>query len=103
MKGGRRGPPPPLMPQARSIALECHGCFDIIGDVHGCHDLLVRLLEELGYHEGVHEQGRCLVFVGDLVDRGPEVLATLRLCDRSWKAGGPWLLWATMTISCAGG
>lgn len=87
MKGGRRGPPPPLMPQARSIALECHGCFDIIGDVHGCHDLLVRLLEELGYHEGVHEQGRCLVFVGDLVDRGPEVLATLRLV-RSFVESG---------------
>ena len=67
-----------------------HGPFDIIGDVHGCFDELEELLMRLGYvitrREGVephysvqHSQGRKVVFVGDLVDRGPKVLETLRL------------------------
>ncbi|WP_028066365.1 polynucleotide kinase-phosphatase [Solirubrobacter soli] len=55
------------------------GPFDIIGDVHGCFDELVSLLASLGYVDGVHPQGRRLVFVGDLVDRGPGVVDVLRL------------------------
>jgi protein phosphatase len=62
-----------------------HGPFDIIGDVHGCYDELVQLLRQLG-HE-VDEaaftvqpaNGRKLVFVGDLVDRGPKVPEVLKL------------------------
>ena len=69
------------------------GPFDIIGDVHGCFDELVSLLEQLGYQvtqpsaEGgagdgysvFHPQGRRAVFVGDLVDRGPGVVNVLKL------------------------
>ena len=69
------------------------GPFDIIGDVHGCYDELVALLERLGYrwHSVVgsdpggygcavsHPQGRKAVFVGDLVDRGPGVVNVLKL------------------------
>lgn len=61
------------------------GPFDIIGDVHGCYDELVQLLGKLGYTiaQGeptrvVHPDGRKLIFVGDLVDRGPAVPQTLR-------------------------
>ena len=69
-----------------------HGPFDIIGDVHGCFDELVNLLERLGYQlelqtdaDGgtdfavTHAQGRKAVFVGDLVDRGPGVANVLKL------------------------
>ena len=69
-----------------------HGPFDIIGDVHGCYDELVTLLERLGYQvaarggpasEGgfsvTHPTGRKAVFVGDLVDRGPGVTRVIRL------------------------
>lgn len=112
-----------------------HGPFDIIGDVHGCFDELIELLEKLGYavHEEAdgghgsviceaeplqnverapsapdhattcslpapamaaaprwrprrrfgyrvtHPAGRKLVFVGDLVDRGPKIPQVLRL------------------------
>jgi len=65
-----------------------HGPFDIIGDVHGCYDELVTLLQTLGYaitvspphHVTVsHGQGRKAIFVGDLVDRGPNTPAVLRL------------------------
>ena len=55
------------------------GPFDIIGDVHGCFDELVALLDALGYVDGVHPDGRRLVFVGDLVDRGPGVVDVLEL------------------------
>ena len=49
------------------------GALDIIGDVHGEFDALRHLLARLGYDgNGVHPQGRRLVFVGDLCDRGPD-------------------------------
>ncbi|MBM3964970.1 MAG: polynucleotide kinase-phosphatase [Planctomycetes bacterium] len=72
-----------------------HGPFDFIGDVHGCCDELESLLLQLGYTiqptpgSGgsvllaptvfAHPAGRKAVFVGDLVDRGPRVVDTLRL------------------------
>ena len=69
------------------------GPFDIIGDVHGCFDELVSLLERLGYqvtppiagdagdngYAVSHPEGRKAVFVGDLVDRGPGVANVLKL------------------------
>lgn len=80
---------------------ELHGPFDIIGDVHGCADELEMLLGELGYTiasraEGnglasgptyAHPDGRTAVFVGDLVDRGPRVLDTLRIVRNMVEAG----------------
>ena len=69
------------------------GPFDIIGDVHGCCDELEELLHTLGYHSVeanhpapfwqfptyAHPEGRKAVFLGDLVDRGPRILDTLKL------------------------
>ncbi len=59
------------------------GPFDIVGDVHGCRLELEALLEALGYApvEGVwaHPAGRRAVFLGDLVDRGPDVPGVLDL------------------------
>ena len=70
-----------------------HGPFDIIGDVHGCFDELVELLRQLGH--GVDEttltvqpaNGRKLVFVGDLVDRGPKVPQVLKLVMNAVGSG----------------
>jgi protein phosphatase len=68
-----------------------HGPFDIIGDVHGCYDELIELINKLGYQnaEGIfqHPAGRKLVFVGDLVDRGPKTPAVLDLVFTNVKAG----------------
>lgn len=48
------------------------GPLDIVGDVHGEIDALHALLHRLAYlPDGTHPEGRRLVFVGDLVDRGP--------------------------------
>ena len=64
-----------------------HGPFDIIGDVHGCYDELRDLLLALGFEvedsgeriRVAHPSGRKLVFVGDLVDRGPKTPQVLKL------------------------
>lgn len=60
-----------------------HGPFDIIGDVHGCFDELVLLLEKLGHRVDdtrvYPANNRKLVFVGDLVDRGLRTPDVLRL------------------------
>lgn len=68
------------------------GPFDLIGDVHGCADELEQLLDRLGYEvasESIdpawpgpvyeHPERRKAVFVGDLVDRGPRVLDSVRI------------------------
>ena len=68
-----------------------HGPFDIIGDVHGCHDELVELLGTLGYVvEGdivTPPAGRKAVFLGDIVDRGPKVVEVLTLVMGMVSAG----------------
>ncbi|MFI1992565.1 polynucleotide kinase-phosphatase [Actinoplanes sp. NPDC020271] len=66
-----------------------HGPFDIVGDVHGCRSELEALLTRLGWElirddagrpvDAVHPEGRKTVFVGDLVDRGPDSPGVLRL------------------------
>ncbi|MFE1255799.1 polynucleotide kinase-phosphatase [Streptomyces fungicidicus] len=63
------------------------GPFDIIGDIHGCSAELEALLGKLGYADGVHPEGRTAVFVGDLVDRGPDSPAVLRRVMAMVKAG----------------
>lgn len=68
-----------------------HGPFDIIGDVHGCADELQALLATLGYvldqETFRHPDGRRVVFLGDLVDRGPGVVRVLRTVMRMVAAG----------------
>jgi protein phosphatase len=69
-----------------------HGPFDIIGDVHGCHEELADLLGKLGYLPGAdgvprHPAWRTAVFLGDLVDRGPGTPAVLRTVMAMTAAG----------------
>ncbi len=68
------------------------GPFDMIGDVHGCADELELLLEKLGYardENGVfaHAENRKVVFLGDLVDRGPRVGDVLEIARMMIEAG----------------
>lgn len=71
-----------------------HGPFDIIGDVHGCYDELVELLSTLGYvvdtelgGAGSHPEGRRVIFLGDLVDRGPNTPGVLKLVMSMVRGG----------------
>lgn len=92
----------PLAPDRRTLA----GPFDVVGDVHGCAEELEALLGRLGYapdraappgrwDEGFdaptppwrHPDGRTVIFVGDLVDRGPRVADVLRLAMAMHAAG----------------
>lgn len=69
-----------------SRRLDEHGPFDIIGDVHGCLAELKELLDQLGWklEPNIHHpEGRRLIFVGDLVDRGPDSVGVLRLAMRA--------------------
>lgn len=57
--------------------------YDIIGDIHGHALPLIELLEKLGYYNKngfyQHPEGRQVIFVGDFIDRGPNIRETLRL------------------------
>lgn len=65
---------------AKRFATLPEGPVDIVGDVHGEHDALTRLMRRLGYApDGHHADGRRLVFVGDLTDRGHDSPAVVRL------------------------
>lgn len=72
-----------------------HGPFDIIGDIHGCFEELCLLLTQLGYHLAyedsiyklTHPAGRKVVFVGDLVDRGPRSPDVIRLVMHAVQSG----------------
>ncbi|GIH69498.1 polynucleotide kinase-phosphatase [Sphaerimonospora thailandensis] len=77
--------------KAWSDRTELTGPFDIIGDVHGCRSELESLLRRLGWDVtpdgAVHPEGRTAVFVGDLVDRGPDTPGVLRLVMGMVAAG----------------
>ncbi len=79
------------------------GPFDIIGDIHGCYDETIELLEKLGYqihevpHDGQnfglkvdHPENRQVIFLGDLVDRGPNSPAVLKLVMSMVRSGVAW-------------
>lgn len=64
------------------------GALDIVGDIHGEYEALVKLLQHLGYDDqGQHPQNRTLVFVGDFCDRGPNSPAVLSLVQRLVESG----------------
>ncbi|RLV09873.1 polynucleotide kinase-phosphatase [Streptomyces griseocarneus] len=83
----------PLLNDLRHL----RGPFDIVGDIHGCRSELETLLTRLGYAltrdgegrpvDAAHPEGRTAVFVGDLVDRGPDSPGVLRLVMGMVAAG----------------
>ena len=69
---------------------ELHGPFDIIGDVHGCYEELIELLRKLRYIiEKTADDGtnRTVIFLGDLIDRGPASPAVLKLVMSMVRSG----------------
>lgn len=73
-----------------SSLVECAdtGPFDLIGDVHGCYDLLQKLLSELGYvpnSTGLFSQKRRLIFLGNILGSGAKNLALFWQVYELWK------------------
>jgi protein phosphatase len=71
------------------------GPFDIIGDIHGCREELEKLLDQLGYLPNAevgwrHPDGRKVVFLGDLVDRGLDMVGVVNLVRRMVAARVAW-------------
>lgn len=64
--------------------------YDLIGDVHGCGATLAALLEKLGYHQrgGVYRHPRRkVIFLGDLIDRGPRIRLAVQIARRMVEEG----------------
>jgi serine/threonine protein phosphatase 1 len=64
----------------RSLPANYQGKDYVVGDLHGCYDLLQRVLNEVDFN-----QTRDRLFsVGDLIDRGSDSLACLQLLAEPW-------------------
>jgi hypothetical protein len=64
--------------------------YDIIGDIHGYASTLEALLTMLGYQErdgAYRHPERMVIFLGDYIDRGPEIRDTLRIVRAMVDAG----------------
>ena len=69
--------------------------YDIIGDIHGHASLLKNLLVSLGYvrnRSGYFHPERKAVFVGDFVNRGPEIRQTVELIRKMTEGGNAWAI-----------
>ncbi|MBF0099415.1 MAG: AAA family ATPase [Desulfobacterales bacterium] len=82
------------------------GPFDIIGDIHGCYDELIVLLEKLGYQQHLiaspifqeynlfykHPTNRKVIFIGDVVNYGPKILETISLISNMVHEGNAYCI-----------
>lgn len=59
---------------------EIKGKLWAAGDIHGCHNLLMTRLKEIGFDF----ENDLLVAVGDLVDRGTQNIECIELLSKSW-------------------
>jgi protein phosphatase len=91
--------PAPYRPVPRVDTVTAFGHrLDAVGDLHGCVDEAVRLMETLGHTarfpddpnlpaEVTIAPGRALVFLGDITDRGPRSRDALRLVEGAIATG----------------
>ncbi|MGC5325840.1 metallophosphoesterase [Brevibacillus sp. SYSU BS000544] len=81
------------MPAKRSNQFRADHGADLIGDVHGCYDEFVQLIELLGYRQNgrdglyKHPEGRKLLSLGDITSRGPFSIKMLQFFISHIQAG----------------
>lgn len=63
----------------RSIA-KSDGKVYAVGDIHGCYDLLMNCLDQIGFNF----KSDLLIAVGDLVDRGHQNIQCVELLSKPW-------------------
>ncbi|MFC3607094.1 metallophosphoesterase [Stutzerimonas tarimensis] len=72
------------------MQLDSERGYDLIGDVHGCAETLVRLLDGMGYRrrgDVWRHPSRMAIFLGDIIDRGPHIRECLHLVHDMVEAG----------------
>lgn len=77
--------------------------YDIIGDIHGYATLLRQLLTEMGYKrvDGIYRHPtRTAIFVGDFINRGPEIRETLLIVRSMVEAGSATAILGNHEYSC---
>ncbi len=77
------------------MRIDAERSYDLIGDLHGCADSLCQLLQLLGYRQinGVWQHPRRMaIFLGDIIDRGKQIRATLEIVYRMVQSGNAYCL-----------
>ena len=59
---------------------EIKGKLYAVGDIHGCYNLLMSRLKEIGFDF----ENDLLIAVGDLVDRGTQNIECIELLSKPW-------------------
>ncbi|MDQ1314624.1 MAG: serine/threonine protein phosphatase 1 [Pseudomonadota bacterium] len=68
------------LPHVRALPSNSNGRDFVVGDLHGCFDLLDRLLDAVRFDPACDR----LFSVGDLVDRGPDSLRCMSFLEAPW-------------------
>ncbi|WP_079508747.1 polynucleotide kinase-phosphatase [Mesobacillus jeotgali] len=81
-----------LTRRSHPLELEVGAGIDIIGDIHGCYDEMIELLEKLGYKKDnedlyLHPEGRRFLSIGDVMSRGPQSLRSMIFFYRHVEKG----------------
>jgi polynucleotide kinase-phosphatase len=71
-----------LIRRINPIEIDVQNGIDIIGDIHGCYEEMILVLEKLGYQVNedglyIHLDGRKFISIGDVMSRGPQSLKTM--------------------------
>lgn len=70
--------------------------MDLIGDIHGCAALLEILLDRLGYRPDaagvLRHPTRKVIFLGDIIDRGPNIREAATLVRRMVEGGAAYAI-----------
>ena len=79
--------------------------YDFIGDIHGYATELHQLLELMGYvrtDRGFGHPTRKAVFVGDFIDRGPEIRQVLQTVRNMVETGAAWAVMGNHELNALG-
>lgn len=75
--------------------IEMEKGIDLIGDIHGCYEEMIELIEKLGYQNlnglYIHPQGRKFVSLGDIHSRGPHSIDTIEFFIRHVQSSAAYL------------
>lgn len=82
LKPVRKRPEGFIAGDAASVSAD-RDIIEVIGDVHGEADLLEALLNDIEARHGKSAEGIRIVFLGDIVDRGPESTVAMMLVTKA--------------------